>query len=119
MDEATQATLPDGDYAIVECLGHKTLVGRVEEVERFGTKLLQVEPIFNGQLLPATLCGGGSIYAFTPCSKEVAAKRGATREYELPVSVRAAMPEAMLPPPTLAPAFLNVGEEEEPEMVGF
>lgn len=38
--------MPPGDYAIVEALGHRTLIGRVTEIERFGTKMLQVEPLF-------------------------------------------------------------------------
>ncbi|MFD2578766.1 hypothetical protein ACFSTD_09620 [Novosphingobium colocasiae] len=41
------SALPEGEYAIVEALGHRTLVGRVAEVERFGTKMLQVEPLFD------------------------------------------------------------------------
>ena len=31
--------MPPGDYAIVEALGHRTLIGRVCEIERFGTKM--------------------------------------------------------------------------------
>jgi hypothetical protein len=30
-------SLPEGDYAIVELIGHQTLVGRFAEVDRFGT----------------------------------------------------------------------------------
>ena len=44
--QISAATMPDGEYAIVEALGHRTLVGRVTEIERFGTKMLQVEPLF-------------------------------------------------------------------------
>lgn len=46
--------LPDGQYAIVELMGHSTLVGRVTEIERFGTKLLGIEALFAGQLLVLT-----------------------------------------------------------------
>lgn len=110
-----QPTLPVGDYAIVECLGHRTLIGRIAEVERFGTKMLPIEPLFKGELLPAVLVGGGSLYALTPCSAEVAARRGATEDYQLPNSLRATLPPAMLPvpeedddgsEPEFAPAFL-------------
>ncbi len=67
--------MPEGDYAIVEALGHRTLIGRVSEIERFGTKLLQVEPLFGDVMLGPILLGGGSIYQFTPCSADVAFAR--------------------------------------------
>ena len=38
--------MPEGEYAIVEILGHRTLVGRVTEVDRFSCKMLQIEPLF-------------------------------------------------------------------------
>ena len=44
---------PPGDYCILELFGHMTLVGRFCEVERFGTKMLAIEPLFNSILLPA------------------------------------------------------------------
>ena len=106
--------LPDGEYAIVEVLGHRTYVGRVDEVERFGSKLMSIEPIFQGRLLPAVLVGGGSLYQFTPCTKETAAKRGAKQDWELPQSLRAALSPTALPAPDdegdgpeFAPAFLD------------
>ncbi len=99
-DEATQReALPDGEYAIAEILGHRTIIGRVTEVERFGTKLMAIEPILAGKLLPAVLVGGSSIYQFTPCTKERAAERAPTEEYYLPASVRAALPPTALPAP--------------------
>lgn len=97
--EALAPELPPGEYAIVEVLGHRTYVGRVEEVERFGSKLLSIEPLYQGRLLPPVLLGGGSLYQFTPCSREVAERRGPKQEWELPTSVRAAMPAAALPAP--------------------
>jgi hypothetical protein len=96
--------VPAGDYAIVEVLGHRTLIGRVEEVERFGTKLMSIQPLFNGQLLDPVLIGGSSIYQFTPCSAAIAEKQQATEDWQLPSSVRAALPPAALPAP-----------EDEPE----
>lgn len=89
--------LPAGDYAIVEVLGHRTIIGRVEEVERFGTKLMSIEPLFNGHLLAAVLIGGSSIYQFTPCSAETAAKRQPKNAWQLPASVAAVLPPALLP----------------------
>lgn len=95
-----ETTLPDGDYAIVECMGHSTIIGRYMEVERFGNKMLQIEPIFCGELLPPILQAGSSLYRFTPCSKEVAAARGAKSHYQLPDAVRAALPPTALPAPS-------------------
>ena len=94
-----QTTPPDGDYAIVEVLGHRTIVGRVEEVERFGSKLMSIEPLFQGKLLPAVLINGASIYQFTPCDRETAISRAPKQDYQLPTSIRAAMPPASLPAP--------------------
>lgn len=100
--------LPAGEYAIVEILGHRTIIGRVEEVERFGAKLMSIQPLFNGELLPAVMIGGSSIYQFTPCTAEVAMKRQATDDWQLPTSIRATLPEAALPAPELEPpAFLR------------
>jgi hypothetical protein len=104
--------LPDGDYAIVEMLGHRTLVGRVTEVERFGSKLLQIEVIFNNTLLIPTLHNGSAVYAFTPCSREVAAARQATKTWQLPPSLVAAAPPASLAPPQ---GDLPFGANEPPD----
>lgn len=94
-----QVVLPAGEYAIVEVLGHRTIVGRIEEVERFGSKLMSIEPIFQGRLLPAVLIGGSSIYQFTPCDRETAIARAPKSDWQLPASVRAAMPPTALPVP--------------------
>lgn len=105
--------LPYGEYAIVEVLGHRTLVGRVAEVERFGTKFLAVEPVFQGRLLANVLIGGASIYQFTPCSAATALRNAPTQDYQLTASVRATLAPAALPAPDeddepeFAPAFLS------------
>jgi hypothetical protein len=120
---AEALTLPEGEYAIVECLGHRTLVGRVAEVERFGTKMLSVEPLFQDKLLPAQLIGGGALYAFTPCTAEVARARQPKNSWQLPPSIVAALPPEALPAPAhdedeggpepeFAPRFLSDDEEE-------
>lgn len=96
------------EYAIVEILGHRTLVGRVTEVERFGSKLMCIEPMFAGELLEGVLIGGSSIYQFTPCDWETALKRQPTDEWRLPPSVRAVLPERLLPAPEFEPpAFVS------------
>ncbi len=109
------AALPDGDYAIVEFLGHRTLIGRVSEVERFGTKMLQIEPIFQGRLLAPVLHGGGSIYAMTECSREIAAARAPMHSWQIPDSLRSTLPpaelEAIEPPPEFDPEPVD---DEEP-----
>lgn len=106
--------LPDGEYAIVEVLGHRTYVGRVTEVERFSTKLMSIEPLYDGALLAPILIGGGSLYQFTPCSKEVAAARCPKSIWDLPTSIRATLPAAMLPAPAYPnrPSFDFLDDEE-------
>lgn len=98
-DEMT--TLPDGEYAIVEILGHRTLVGRISEIERFGSKLLQVEPIYQGKLLDPVIHHGSVIYGLTPCSKEVAAERAPKQDWQLPAPVRARLEPSLLTGPSL------------------
>lgn len=107
--------LPAGEYAIVEVLGHRTIIGRVEEVERFGSKLMSIEPVFKGELLPAVMISGASIYQFTPCSAATALSRAPKEHWQLPPSIRAVLPPAMLPSPEIishetpvfAPRFLD------------
>jgi len=107
------AGLPEGEFAIVEVLGHRTLIGRVTEVERFGTKLLQVEPFFGDVMLDPVLLGGGSIYQFTPCSAAIAYARRPQQTYQLPPSVAATIPPAALPSSDDLPSFFDV--EHEPD----
>lgn len=100
MDTPTPpAELPAGEYAIVEIMGHQTVIGRITEVDRFGTKFMQIEPVYKGELLPPILQGGASIYRMTPCSPELAAARSPTEPYYLPTSVRATLPPEQLPAP--------------------
>lgn len=91
---AEPPALPAGEYAIVEVLGHRTFIGRIGEVERFGVKLLAVEPLFNDMLLPPVFIGGASIYQLSPVPAEVAARRQPRYQYQLPDSVSAALPPA-------------------------
>lgn len=106
--------LPSGEYAIVEALGHRTLIGRVSEVERFGTKMLQIEPLFGDVMLAPILLGGGSIYQFTPCSAETAYARRPTKIYQLPASVIAVVPALALPSNDELPSFLVDADNEVP-----
>jgi hypothetical protein len=93
--------LPEGQYAIVELMGHTTLVGRITEIERFGTKMMGIEPLFAGQLLPVVLQGGAAIYRLTMVTPETAWKRQHTAErmWALPDPIKAIVPAALLPAP--------------------
>lgn len=88
----TASDLPEGEYAIAEIMGHSTMIGRFAEVERFGTKMLQIEPIWESKLLPGVFVGGASLYRFTPCTREVAFLRQPKVRYQLPDAVRATLP---------------------------
>lgn len=105
--------LPEGEFAIVEALGHRTLVGRVSEVERFGTKMLQVEPFFGDVMLGPVLLGGGSIYQFTPCPARTAYDRRPKQTYQLPPSVAATIPPLALPSNDELPWFFD--DDGEPD----
>lgn len=97
--EPAPPTLPYGEYAIVEIMGHRTIVGSVQEVERFGSKMLSIEPLFADQLLAPVMIGGASIYQLTPCSADTARKAAPSSVWSLPPSMRGLVPPAMLPAP--------------------
>ncbi len=103
------AIYPPGEWAIVELFGHTTLVGRIAEVERFGAKMLALEPLFGGELLPAVFHGGAAIYRLTPCSAEVAFARQPREPWQVPAPIRAILPAAML----AAPAAETAEPEDE------
>lgn len=91
--------IPDGQFAIVELFGHATLVGRIAEVEQFGSKMLAIQPLFNGAELPVVLHGGASIYRLTRCTREVAWEQQPKVAWNLPASIQALIPPAALPAP--------------------
>lgn len=86
------ATMPPGDYAIVELFGHCTLVGRINEVEKFGTKFMVIEPLYAGRLLDPVLHGGSAIYRITPCTPQAALNRAPTSQWSLPTAIRETLP---------------------------
>jgi hypothetical protein len=107
------ADLPEGEYAIAEIMGHSTMIGRFAEVERFGTKMLQIEPIWENKLLPAVFVGGASLYRFTPCTREVAFARQPKARYQLPQALLATLPPE--PKPALpAPDRDPIDDDEMP-----
>ncbi|WP_428673617.1 hypothetical protein [Reyranella sp.] len=110
--------LPDGIYAIVEIMGHQTLVSRVTELERFGTKMMGIEVLFGGTLLPVVLQSGSSIYRFTQVSPAAAwkAQHTSTCVWSLPAPIQAIVPPALLPAPTSsAPRPYDDGGDDDPD----
>ncbi len=95
--ENTANDYPPGDYAIVELFGHTTLIGRIAEVERFGTKMLAIEVLFKGEFLGVAFHGGAAIYRLTPCSAKIAFARQPMQEYHLPPSIRCTVPAGPSP----------------------
>jgi hypothetical protein len=79
---------PPGEYAVVELFGHTTLVGRITEVERFGAKMLAIECLFNGELLPVVYHGGAAIYRLTPVPTATAWAKQPTKAWHIPESIR-------------------------------
>ncbi len=59
-------------WAIVEVFGHRRLVGIVQEVEQFGSKMMRIDPIdpYSGKKQPTQYYGGGSIFSLTLTTKE-------------------------------------------------
>lgn len=108
------ADMPAGEYAIVEMLGHRIFVGRIEEVTRFGVNMLQIEPLFAEEMLAPVLISGASIYQLTPCSPDIAYARRPKRTSSLPPTVAAVVPARALPTSEEMPSFLDeAGEDGE------
>jgi hypothetical protein len=87
----TGKTYPPGEFAIVELLGHTTLVGRITEVEKFGTKMLAIEVCYRGALLPVVYQSGASIYRLTPVPTAVAFREQVTDPWRLPSTILAGL----------------------------
>jgi hypothetical protein len=102
---------PPGDYAILELFGHTTLVGRIEEVERFGVKMLSIEALYKGTFLPAVTYGGASIYGLTPCSAEIAYRQAPQHLWALPIALRCIAPPD--PPHQLKAPGINEADYDE------
>jgi hypothetical protein len=86
----TQITAYEG-WAMLEVMGHRKRVGRVQEVEMYGGKMLRIDiPLEGGDVTEFYSCA--SIYALRPLSEEVArdaAKRHADPRPVRPVDYRA------------------------------
>jgi hypothetical protein len=115
LSETPAPERPPGEYAIVELFGHTTLVGRIEEVERFGAKMLALEPLFKDELLPVVFHGGAAIYRLTPCSAAVAFAKQPRHEYQLPTAIRCIVPELLLTAPEAAAVHDAEPDDLDPE----
>ena len=59
-------------WAIVEQMGFRKTVGRVDEVEMYGTKMLRLDiPTLDGGFV-TRFCGGPSLYQVSPLEEAVA-----------------------------------------------
>lgn len=117
-----QATTAYAGWAIIEQMGFKKRVGKIQEVEMYGAKMLRVDlPVFgdDGKIIDwvTEFAGGPSIYNITPVSEEVginlARERGDPRPVR-PVEYRLEHKrdsDERIPDGTEAPAE---GDEEIP-----
>lgn len=81
-------------WAVVELFGHRRLAGFIREATAFGTSLLRLdipgdEP---GSMHATQYYGGGSIYAVTPCTEEIARALSKSAR-ETPEAIAYALPQ--------------------------
>lgn len=91
---ATDQRVPEFEgWAVVELMGHRRLAGYVREASAFGTALLRLDVPGedDGATYATQYYGGGSIYAVTPCTEEIA-RAIARRTRETPEAVAYALP---------------------------
>lgn len=91
----TETKIPEYEgWAVVELMGHRRLAGYVREAAAFGTSLLRVDvPGDDPAIAFATqYYGGGSIYALTPCTEEIA-RSLSKHTRETPAAIAYALPE--------------------------
>ena len=73
LDELDEPPKAPEQWARVELMGHRVLLGSISEVHQFGTTMIRIEAIDEkGELEPAQEYGGGSIYCLTRMPKEQA-----------------------------------------------
>jgi hypothetical protein len=71
MSNETKPTLDE--WALVEIMGHKTVVGRITEAVIAGAAFLRIDvPAFNGKPAFTQFYGAGSVYCISPMSEDVA-----------------------------------------------
>jgi hypothetical protein len=90
----TQITAYNG-WAMLELMGHRKRVGRVQEVEMYGGRMLRIDiPLDGGDVTEFYSCA--SIYALFPLSEERA--RNAAKRYAGPRTVQAVAYRALPAP---------------------
>ena len=81
----TDAPQPADEWAKVEIFGHRQHVGRIAEVERFGTKMLRIdEPTADPEVFTTHFYGGGSVFSITPVTEQAAREWVARYRYVPP-----------------------------------
>lgn len=69
---AESETQDPAEYARLELMGHRTRVGRIQEITRFGATLIQVDFYDHATGQEATeLYAGAAIYCVSPVTKAV------------------------------------------------
>lgn len=77
----------EGQYAVVEIMGHRRHVGRVIEAERFGARMLRVDvpkPAVFDEGFTSHFYGGASIFGITPTDRATAEKANHPRSWDQP-----------------------------------
>lgn len=88
--------LPE-EWGRVEIFGHRSHIGRLSEVERFGTKMLRIDaPTTDPEVFETFYYGGGSVFSIAPMTEE-AARAWAARYAPRPVALT-----GRLPPPGIS-----------------
>lgn len=68
MPDTPDTTEPAEQFAIVEIFGHRRHTGRIQEVERFGAKMLRIDVPTDGDFAKGFVShfyGGSSIFGLT------------------------------------------------------
>ena len=72
-DEPNQADPPWTGHARVELMGHRSYLGRIREIDRYGSRLGEVQELLaSGEYGETHLFGGKSVYEIREVSLEVA-----------------------------------------------
>lgn len=102
--------LPEGDYAIVEIMGHRKYVGRISTVTQWSADMLCVEPLFDGTILEPVLHSGASLFAVTRVTRECAFACHPRETWQLPATLRARLQPTALEAPV---SFDDADDEDE------
>ncbi len=74
MTDTTEANETTEEWALVELMGHRSLAGRVTEVQRFGATLMRIDIPGESDAFTTQFYGGQAIYCVTPTTEELARK---------------------------------------------